>query len=172
MLLVWSFGIVGAAKPASAQVNYQFNYQFLRVTNEPGTNYPLGFDVNAGFPLKAMGPLHAIGDLSWGRHSQSEAGLDVSATEFTLGVGLRWKPIKVTRLGIQALVGIARDGIKVADFDIDESESNLFIQPGVQFNALSINDSWDIVVGGNLRLVLSEGESGKVITFTVGLASK
>ena len=172
MLLVFAFGLVGAAKPASAQLNYQLGYQFLRLTNDEGANYPLGFDVNAGFPLRSMGPLHVIGDVSWGRHSESEGGIDATATELTFGAGLRYLPPMMPRLGFQAVAGISRDSFSVSEFEeFDSSESNLFIQPGVQFT-VPVNDNWNMVVGGHFRLVTSEGDSGKLLVLTVGLGSR
>lgn len=170
MLLVLSFAMVGAARPASAQPTYQFGYQFLHLSSGgEGENFPLGFDVNAGIPLGTR-PLKVFGDVSWGRGTDT----GVSFSALTFGGGARWMPPTMPRLAVQAVVGIERDSYSVDDCDGDGcsgSESNIFFQPGVQYT-IPWKDTWDWLLGGHFRVVLGDPYTGKGVLFTAGLASK
>src|SRR5262245_1051552 len=95
LIFLLSFVLAIAPKRVAAQASVQFGYQFLRYAGQDGAdgvNFPLGFAATGNFPLS--GPWSAVGDLTWGRHSEELFGDDTSFSETTVSGGVRWTATK------------------------------------------------------------------------------
>lgn len=76
---------------ASAQErwNVDAGYQFQRLSFEPqSTNFPIGFDIAAGFPV--AGPWSVVGQFDWSQEEGIDTGVETEVNLATFAAGVRW----------------------------------------------------------------------------------
>ena len=158
--------------PASAQgVDLGLAYQFTRFSFDGGSDsVPLGFNVDAVFPLNA--PVDLVAEVGWARKSEEDFGFDVTNTALTFGAGVRFPFETMTNFSpyVQATGGIQRDSGSV-EFDGEEvdsgSDSNPFfaIDGGV---TVPMNDTWRFLAQVGYRRIFAD-EGFNAIRFLAGV---
>jgi hypothetical protein len=106
--------LIGAAAPVAAQskgVDLTVGYQFQRLmcSGCDSTNIPAGFSADVGGTIVPM--LSWVGQVDWGRKSQTVVSSDVTTTITFFGGGVRWSPMQSSGMSpyLQVLVGATRD---------------------------------------------------------------
>jgi hypothetical protein len=135
-------GVVAFAAPASAQ-DLSVGYQWQRLSSEgEDTNLPLGFNVDASFPVNES--IGIVGQVDWSRKSESGTFLgtsfDTTLNLTSFAGGVRWTAANAsTRPFVQALFGASHGSIscEVAGLDCDDivseaepSSTNALLQLG------------------------------------------
>jgi len=169
-LFLGSFALASAPETVAAQAGLQVGYQFLRYAGQDGgdgVNFPLGFAATGNFPVK--GAWSAVGDLTWGRHSEEIFGEDTSFSETTVTGGVRWTEMR-KRFGAQFLMGLNHEGISDCN---DCSSNDVVITPGI-IARIPANGSWNAFGRLDYRHVFFEGEgaNGFALIFGVELPLK
>ena len=113
--------------------------------------------------------LNWVGELTWGRHSESDQGVDVSEKVTTVGGGVRYSFLQNAMYTpwVQVLVGIAHDSFDAGSFGSD-SESDGFIGfDGALDYPLKMG--WSARGGVGYLRVFTQGEGTNVVRIHVGV---
>jgi hypothetical protein len=184
--------LLGAAMPAAAQgvrPEITFAYQWQHVssgaedTDETlSQNFPLGFNVDAAFPV--MGDLSVVGQFDWSHASPSEIGgesLEGTGVEMALNMtayagGVRWSSKSNPSVApyVQVLLGGAHSS---ASYTVDgeagediPSEDNFMLQLGGGV-AIPLNAKADVIGQFDYRRLFSS-DGTNVIRLLGGIRIK
>lgn len=164
--------VVAFAAPASAQdapvLDLGIGYQWLHA---PEQAYPLGFNLDLSGQLS--GDFRWVGEFNWSTDSESDFGVDASLAATAFAAGVRWAPEAGAKYRpyAQVLVGAHRDSFDLdadgLDVDLDESQTNFMLQPGVGAT-FPVGDRWGVFGQADWRRIFYEGEGENDFRFVVG----
>ena len=129
------------ATSATPTFELSAGYQFLHL---PDQSFPFGLNVDA---MRHFGKLGLVAEGGWARHSDDDAGVDLTINMWNFGVGPRW-----TGFGsgsawpyAQVIVGgeVAHSSVEGTGIDSSDTESSFLVQPGVGVTFVR-GDGWGV----------------------------
>ncbi|HKT81985.1 MAG TPA: porin family protein [Vicinamibacterales bacterium] len=143
--------LVGSAVSASAQ-ELSVGYQWQHVSCcDSGDSYPLGFNLDLGFPINPS--LSAIGQIDWSKKSDAGGVEGVSLDVTMFGGGVRWTGNGTAQPFIDVLLGVAHSGTSFNDLELSNNDFALQFGGGV---AVPMNEKVSVVGQFDYRPIFSD----------------
>ena len=120
-----------AQPPGAAPFETSVGYQFLNVTDDPGTTFPFGLAVDMALNSGAFG---FVAEGGWSQRSEGDEPDEVSFNFWHAGSGIRWSSRSNSRFRpyAQTLLGAAFHQVKgeIGGIDQTDTTSHFMVQPG------------------------------------------
>ena len=150
--------------PGAAPFETSVGYQFLTVTDDPGTTFPFGLAVDIALNAGAFG---FVAEGGWSKRSEGDEPDDVSFNFWHAGAGIRWSSRSRSRFRpyAQTLLGVAIHQVtgEIGGSDQTDTTSHFMVQPGGGVHVV-IGNGLGIFGAVDYRRVLldeaTEGASG------------
>jgi hypothetical protein len=142
----------------------QGGYQWLYITDDPGTNFPFGLAVDAA---RNFGSLGVVAEGGWSIRSEGDDPDDVLFNYWHAGGGVRFSSRRNVKVWpyAQVLAGVAVHNASgdVGGIDVGDTSTHFMVQPGGGVNFV-IGDGLGLFAAADYRRVFmdedTDGTSG------------